>query len=68
MGEVRALGFDGFLGKPLDPGRFADQLDRLLARQSVWEISWLLGPNARFGESLSLCQTLPRDFVSINSI
>jgi two-component system cell cycle response regulator DivK len=39
MGEARALDLDGFLGKPLDPGRFADQLDRLLARQSVWEIS-----------------------------
>lgn len=39
MDEARALGFDGFLGKPLDPRRFADQLDRLLAGEPVWEIS-----------------------------
>ena len=38
MDEARALGFDGFLGKPLDPRRFADQLSRLLAGQSVWDI------------------------------
>jgi two-component system cell cycle response regulator DivK len=38
MDEARALGFDGFLGKPLDPARFPDQLARLLAGQSVWEI------------------------------
>ncbi len=38
MDEARALGFDGFLGKPLDPMRFADQLRRLLAGQSVWDI------------------------------
>jgi two-component system cell cycle response regulator DivK len=37
MDEARALGFDGFLGKPLDPKRFPDQLARLLAGQQVWE-------------------------------
>jgi two-component system cell cycle response regulator DivK len=37
MNEARALGFDGFLGKPLDPNRFPDQLAHLLAGQSVWE-------------------------------
>jgi two-component system cell cycle response regulator DivK len=37
MDEARALGFDGFLGKPLDPKRFPDQLARLLAGQPVWE-------------------------------
>jgi two-component system cell cycle response regulator DivK len=37
MDEARALGFDGFLGKPLDSRRFPDQLARLLAGQQVWE-------------------------------
>ena len=37
MDEARALGFDGFLGKPLDPERFPDQLARLLAGQPVWD-------------------------------
>jgi two-component system cell cycle response regulator DivK len=37
MDQARALGFDGFLGKPLDPKRFPDQLARLLAGEQVWE-------------------------------
>lgn len=38
MDEARAFGFDGFLGKPLDPARFPEQLARLLAGKPVWEI------------------------------
>lgn len=34
---VRQLGFDGFLGKPLDVARFPDQLARILRREPVWE-------------------------------
>lgn len=30
-------GFDGFIGKPLDPDRFPDQVRRLLAGEPVWE-------------------------------
>src|SRR5229473_6728355 len=30
MAKARAAGFDGFLGKPLDPDRFPDQIRRLL--------------------------------------
>jgi len=30
-------GFDGFLGKPLDPDRFPDQIRRVLAGEPVWE-------------------------------
>jgi two-component system cell cycle response regulator DivK len=30
-------GFSGFIGKPLDPDRFPDQIRRLLTGQSVWE-------------------------------
>jgi two-component system cell cycle response regulator DivK len=34
---VRQLGFDGFLGKPLDTSRFPDQLARILNGEPVWE-------------------------------
>ena len=35
--RAKKAGFDGFLGKPLDPDRFPDQIRRLLAREQVWE-------------------------------
>jgi two-component system, cell cycle response regulator DivK len=34
---VRNLGFDGFLGKPLDHSRFPEQLARILNGEQVWE-------------------------------
>ncbi|MBI5929753.1 MAG: response regulator [Chloroflexi bacterium] len=37
MDEARAIGFDGFLGKPVDPARFPDLLSHILAGHSVWE-------------------------------
>jgi two-component system cell cycle response regulator DivK len=37
MVKARAAGFDGFLGKPLDPDRFPDQIRRLLRGEPVWE-------------------------------
>ncbi len=33
-------GFDGFLGKPLDPDRFPNQIQRILAGEPVWEMSY----------------------------
>jgi two-component system, cell cycle response regulator DivK len=30
-------GFDGFIGKPLDPDRFPEQVRRLLSGEAVWE-------------------------------
>jgi two-component system cell cycle response regulator DivK len=30
-------GFDGFIGKPLDPDRFPEQVRRILAGEPVWE-------------------------------
>lgn len=36
--KARQAGFDGFLGKPLDPDRFPDQIQRILASQPVWEM------------------------------
>jgi two-component system cell cycle response regulator DivK len=38
MNRARAAGFNGFIGKPLDPDRFPDQVRRLLAGEPVWEI------------------------------
>ncbi len=37
IAKSRAAGFDGFLGKPLDPDRFPDQIRRLLRGEAVWE-------------------------------
>jgi len=39
MAKARAAGFDGFLGKPIDPDRFPDQIRRLLKGEAVWEMS-----------------------------
>lgn len=38
MQRSRAAGFDGFLGKPLDPDRFPGQIRRILNGEPVWEI------------------------------
>ena len=37
MHKARESGFDGFLGKPLDPDRFPDQIRRILNGEQVWE-------------------------------
>jgi two-component system, cell cycle response regulator DivK len=39
MDKARASGFDGFLGKPLDPDRFPDQIRQILNGKPVWEMS-----------------------------
>jgi two-component system, cell cycle response regulator DivK len=39
MNKARQSGFNGFLGKPLDPDRFPDQIKRILSGDSVWEMS-----------------------------
>jgi two-component system cell cycle response regulator DivK len=38
MNRARAAGFDGFIGKPLDPDRFPDQIRQLLNGEQVWEL------------------------------
>ncbi|OQA23019.1 MAG: Polar-differentiation response regulator DivK [Chloroflexi bacterium ADurb.Bin360] len=35
--RARQVGFDGFIGKPLDPDRFPEQIRRVLAGEEVWE-------------------------------
>lgn len=39
MEKAKTSGFDGFLGKPLDPDRFPDQIRRILNGEPVWEYS-----------------------------
>jgi two-component system cell cycle response regulator DivK len=36
--RARAAGFDGFIGKPLDPDRFPDQIKMILRGDEVWEV------------------------------
>ena len=40
MNKARLSGFNGFLGKPLDPDLFPDQIQRILAGEPVWEMSY----------------------------
>ena len=37
MRRAKESGFDGFLGKPLDPDRFPNQIRRILRGEPVWE-------------------------------
>ncbi len=39
MEKSRTAGFDGFIGKPLDPDRFPDQVRQSLAGDQVWEVT-----------------------------
>jgi two-component system cell cycle response regulator DivK len=40
MTKAKAAGFNGFLGKPLDPDHFPDQIQRILNGESVWEMNY----------------------------
>lgn len=35
--RAKSAGFDGFLGKPLDPDKFPDQIKCILAGQAIWD-------------------------------
>lgn len=37
VNRAKLAGFDGFIGKPLDPDRFPDQITRILSGKAVWE-------------------------------
>lgn len=39
VARAREAGFDGFIGKPLDPDRFPEQIRDILRGESVWEPS-----------------------------
>lgn len=38
MNKSRDSGFDGFIGKPLDPDRFPDQIRKILEGDAVWDL------------------------------
>jgi two-component system cell cycle response regulator DivK len=38
IAKARAAGFNGFIGKPLDPDRFPEQIRRIFNGEPVWEI------------------------------
>jgi two-component system cell cycle response regulator DivK len=38
MKRARAAGFNGFIGKPIDPDRFIDQVRVILRNQPVWDL------------------------------
>lgn len=39
LNRAQSSGFDGFVGKPLDPDRFPEQVRRMLRGDPVWEYS-----------------------------
>jgi two-component system cell cycle response regulator DivK len=39
MEHARQLGFDGFISKPLKPGEFSSQVQRILEGESIWDRS-----------------------------
>lgn len=38
MQRARAAGFDGFIGKPINPQLFPEQIRRILTGEYVWEV------------------------------
>ncbi|MFQ5611655.1 MAG: response regulator [Anaerolineae bacterium] len=38
--KARRAGFDGFLGKPIDPDRFPDQIRAILQGEEVWDLGY----------------------------
>lgn len=40
MEKARKSGFDGFLGKPIDPDKFPDQIIAILQGESIWDLGY----------------------------
>jgi two-component system, cell cycle response regulator DivK len=39
MHSAQLAGFDGFIGKPLNPDRFPEQVSKILSHKPVWEFN-----------------------------
>ena len=39
LSRAKAAGFDGFLGKPLSPDKFPDQIYKILSGEPVWDLN-----------------------------
>jgi two-component system cell cycle response regulator DivK len=39
MNMALLAGFDGFIGKPLDPDKFPEQIHKMLSGEKVWELN-----------------------------
>lgn len=39
LSRAKSAGFDGFLGKPLSPDKFPDQIKKILAGEPVWDLN-----------------------------
>ncbi len=40
MEKAKNAGFDGFLGKPIDPDKFPDQIIAILQGDTVWDLGY----------------------------
>jgi two-component system cell cycle response regulator DivK len=40
MEKVKKAGFDGFLGKPIDPDKFPNQIIEILQGNNVWDLGY----------------------------
>jgi two-component system, cell cycle response regulator DivK len=39
LNRAKTAGFDGFLGKPLSPDKFPDQIFKILSGEPVWDLN-----------------------------
>ncbi len=40
MEKTKEAGFDGFLGKPIDPDKFPDQIISILQGNNIWDLGY----------------------------
>ena len=40
MKKAKDAGFDGFLGKPIDPDLFPEQIKAILSGEEIWDLGY----------------------------